>query len=71
MHIHKKIAYICGRNRTKFLSNTARKKPMLITLDLPPHIVETARKCAASEGISLDALVARAMEAWTTAQAHS
>jgi len=44
---------------------------MLITLDLPPHIVETARKCAASEGISLDTLVARAMEAWTTAQAHS
>ena len=40
---------------------------MSITLDLPQHIVEAARKYAASEGISLDALVARAVESLSKA----
>ncbi|MCU0425532.1 MAG: hypothetical protein MUF71_07895 [Candidatus Kapabacteria bacterium] len=44
---------------------------MPVTLDLPPHILETARKYAASEGISLDVLVARTMEIWAAHQAHS
>jgi hypothetical protein len=35
---------------------------MPVTLDLPPHILETARKYAALEGVSLDVLVARAVE---------
>jgi hypothetical protein len=34
---------------------------MSVTLDIPPHILERASKYAASEGISLDALIARTL----------
>ena len=35
---------------------------MSVTLDIPPTILENATKYAASEGISLDALIARLLE---------
>ena len=34
---------------------------MSVTLDIPPHILERASNYAASEGISLDALIARTL----------
>lgn len=34
---------------------------MSVTLDIPPHILERASKYAASEGISLDALIERTL----------
>jgi hypothetical protein len=34
---------------------------MSVTLDIPPHILERASKYAASEGISLDTLIARTL----------
>ena len=38
---------------------------MSVTLDLPPNILEQARKYAASEGVSLDMLVAKTLEMMT------
>ena len=35
---------------------------MSLTLDIPSHIVERANNIAALEGISLEALIARALE---------
>jgi uncharacterized membrane protein YebE (DUF533 family) len=43
---------------------------MSVTLDIPPHILEGASNYAASEGISLDALIARTL-ATVSNQAHS
>ena len=35
---------------------------MSVTLDLPPNILEQARKYAASEGVSLDAFIVKCIE---------
>ncbi len=39
-----------------------QKNIMSVTLEIPPNILENANKYAASEGISLDALIARLLE---------
>ncbi len=43
---------------------------MSVTLDIPPHILEQASNYAASEGISLDTLIARTL-ATVTHQTHT
>ncbi len=43
---------------------------MSVTLDIPPHILERASNYAASEGISLDALISRTLMV-ITSQARS
>jgi hypothetical protein len=54
--------------QTLFVIEHRTMYTMSITLDLPPHVVEAARKYAASEGISLDALVARTLEVFAKEQ---